>query len=1146
MFVESLGQFPDGVQGGSWDIECVDCPKWFYGMTDRSLRLDVAGHSHIAYGRDHLYYAWHDGAQWHYETVDSNPGVGLRASIALDGGGYPHITYFDTLNQTLKYARYDGVDWLIETVAGPTPTTSGYASLALDGAGHPHILYFDYAGGYFYAWHDGSTWHIEPGPPACDAGDRSASLALDAAGIAHVAYCCARMHYAWYDGSTWHEEHVGSNEYCEGADVSMVLDAAGQPHVSWYDGHFYYTWMMLHYGWRDDNGWWHTRIVDGTEYYDDAVGAYNSIALDTAGHPHIGYHYYGGEDDLKHAWYDGTTWHREIVDSEGHVGELASLALDADNRPHISYYDATNDDLKHAWHDGTTWHREIVDSEGYAGGYSSLALDVDDRPHISYHEGSSRDLKHAWHDGTTWHKEIVDSEGYAGGYSSLALDVDERPHISYYDDSNKDLKYAQYDGAAWHLETVESQGDVGWFTSLALDADDRPHISYYDDSNKDLKYAWHDGTTWHLETVDGEGDVGWFTSLALDASNRPHISYYDDTNEDLKHAWHDGTTWLREIVDGAGDAGGYTSLALDTANQPHISYLDWENRDLKYAHYDGAAWHLETVESQGDVGWFTSLALDADDRPHISYYDGNNDDLKYAYLDGSAWQIETVDSAVGDVGRATSTYTSVALDTADRPHISYQDSTNRDLKYAEVAPTPAFKTPVIVVPGYLASLCLPYSQAQDLCWWTAKRADDVYGPLKEAFEQVGYQEGENFYYCRYKWWRPNEETAGTYLEPCIDEALADNPGAAKVYLITHSNGGNVARSYIQADGSSRVDKLLMIAPPNEGAVRAYWPWEGGDLSQEDFWVRTIYDMILFLLSRVPPSGAIRFELFHQFMPSLRELMPVGEPFLYNQDTDQIVDPADMVWDNEFLPPLNANLDVLLNDVSKVVVYASTGHDTHEWIDVRSHNPLLDGLLWQDGKPVGLRKTSDGDGSILLSRASLPISPSSDYDWRPLYSQNHSDLVSEVIPDILEELGLPQVSLLDTRLVEAGSDQDVLFFAATTSARVLISDPQGRQTGYRSNGQFVNEIPGAEYLGEEGGAEKIIVIPSPVFDGQYQIQISGTNIAQTEAYAFGAFSYEAGGALLITGDDLDPDETVSQTINYTPHQLYLPLVLKGGR
>jgi len=89
-------------QAAGWTIDCPDCPKLFSNMTDRSLRLDAAVHPHIAYGEDHLYCAWHDGVAWRYETADPSPGVGVYASLALDDGGSPHISYFDTSQHYLK------------------------------------------------------------------------------------------------------------------------------------------------------------------------------------------------------------------------------------------------------------------------------------------------------------------------------------------------------------------------------------------------------------------------------------------------------------------------------------------------------------------------------------------------------------------------------------------------------------------------------------------------------------------------------------------------------------------------------------------------------------------------------------------------------------------------------------------------------------------------------------------------------------------------------------------------------------------------------------------------------------------------------------------------------------------------------------
>ncbi len=38
-----------------------------------------------------------------------------------------------------------------------------------------------------------------------------------------------------------------------------------------------------------------------------------------------------------------------------------------------------------------------------------------------------------------------------------------------------------------------------------------------------------------------------------------------------------------------------------------------------------------TLDSAGSVGYFTSIAVDSNDRFHISYFDSANGDLKYAH-----------------------------------------------------------------------------------------------------------------------------------------------------------------------------------------------------------------------------------------------------------------------------------------------------------------------------------------------------------------------------------------------------------------------------------------------------------------------------------------------------------------------------------
>ncbi|MEE9457489.1 MAG: T9SS type A sorting domain-containing protein [bacterium] len=339
------------------------------------------------------------------------------------------------------------------------------------------------------------------------------------------------------------------------------------------------------------------------------------------------------------------------------------------------------------------WNVGVVDAGGNVGQYNSLALDGNDRAHISYLEflsASSGNLKYATWTGSAWAIEAVDTRGNVGRYTSVDVDGQGYPHISYYyGSSGFDLKYARWNGTQWLTEAVDTAGNVGLYTSIALDNQGRPHISYYDASpgQKNLKYARWTGSAWNIKTVDAGGDVGWWTSLALDSQGRPHIAYRDEGNRDLKYARWTGSSWDIQTVDSAGTKGEYASLALDSNDRPHIaycySYVEYvfTLHDLRYARWTGSAWDIQTVDNPRrlELGEWTSLALDNQDRAHISCYEGgSNRDLKYIKWTGSAWDFVTVDGGADYVGR----YTSIALDSLGNPHISYFDFTNNNLKYA--------------------------------------------------------------------------------------------------------------------------------------------------------------------------------------------------------------------------------------------------------------------------------------------------------------------------------------------------------------------------------------------------------------------------------------------------------------------------------
>ena len=66
-------------------------------------------------------------------------------------------------------------------------------------------------------------------------------------------------------------------------------------------------------------------------------------------------------------------WHIETVDGTGSVGLYSSIALDSSDYPHISYYDHTNDNLKYAYYDGSSWHFESPDTVGIVGYHTSTS-----------------------------------------------------------------------------------------------------------------------------------------------------------------------------------------------------------------------------------------------------------------------------------------------------------------------------------------------------------------------------------------------------------------------------------------------------------------------------------------------------------------------------------------------------------------------------------------------------------------------------------------------------------------------------------------------------------------------------------------------------------------------------------------------------
>ncbi len=336
--------------------------------------------------------------------------IGWYTSLVLDNNNFPHISYYDYTNGDLKYAYWTGSEWNIQSV-DIWGNVGRYSSITLNKEGHPHISYYDYTNGDLkYAYWTGSSWSIKKVDGDGKVGLYT-SIALDSSGLPHISYCDytkRALKYAHWDGNSWNKKII------------------------------------------DDTG-----IICMSEYFGD----YTSIAIDSKDYVHISY-CDSGKFDLKYAYQYDSTWGIEVVDSYGDVGQYSSIVLDDNDNPHIGfgYFGHNNDlkfDLKYAVKTNDNWNVETVDSEGDIRKWISLKLDTENLPHISYYDYYEGSLKYTFNSGSDWVFDTIESEGSTGCFNSLCLDSNNNPSISFYNWGGKALKYASLKQNDWDIQTIE-------------------------------------------------------------------------------------------------------------------------------------------------------------------------------------------------------------------------------------------------------------------------------------------------------------------------------------------------------------------------------------------------------------------------------------------------------------------------------------------------------------------------------------------------------------------------------------------------------------------------------------------------------------------------------------------------------------------
>ena len=234
----------------SWTSTVVDNGQSFL---DQQITIDANNALHISYydGSNYdLKYAkcsssCSSTSSWTTLLIDSDGQVGSGNSLAVDSNNNPHISYYDFINQNLKYATCSSSCELISSWTNTTLDTTGNSgsdtSIAIDSNDNIHIAYT----GQFvinvnslkYATDESGSWlysTIETGTPSMSSGIEN-SIAIDSNDNIHISYYNSAngLNYATDYTGTWVISTLDTPRFSSTRYTDIAIDSGDNIHISY-------------------------------------------------------------------------------------------------------------------------------------------------------------------------------------------------------------------------------------------------------------------------------------------------------------------------------------------------------------------------------------------------------------------------------------------------------------------------------------------------------------------------------------------------------------------------------------------------------------------------------------------------------------------------------------------------------------------------------------------------------------------------------------------------------------------------------------------------------------------------------------------------------------------------------------------------
>jgi hypothetical protein len=438
---------------------------------------------------------------------------------------------------------------------------------------------------------------------------------------------------------------------------------------------------------------------------------------------------------------DVCTWQRVVIADSDRLGAVSSMVAGQDGRIHLVY---SQKQLYYAIWDGTAWQRSVVAHNGFLDNRLTiaLALDANDSPHLLYYDDATATLNYTMLTSDGWQNQVL-LENCREMALALQIDREGNPHIVYFQQGNNaELIYLRWQPDGWQREVI-GHYDSLWNLHFAFTTAGQPQIIYGACNDCALFYAFRDEGQWHIEQIDAggsdfgaafDGDGAPYLALpasydgvsvvtvrqrqegqwqehriadlaantqidaleiAFDAANQPHFIYQARTNGNCH--WLEYLRLSDEIpqrsaitpvsCDDSSDIRYYyydPTLLLDRSGQPHFSFRQYWWDESRAVDYYGlfhttlnsaASWQSEEIARIDYAPASLSLVLTQDDFPRLSYVQSGS--LWFSQPTTTGWQRQAVeqDDIVNRIH-------DLVLDQAGQPHIGYFNHTRGELRYA--------------------------------------------------------------------------------------------------------------------------------------------------------------------------------------------------------------------------------------------------------------------------------------------------------------------------------------------------------------------------------------------------------------------------------------------------------------------------------